>query len=308
MNNKDVSVLVNTCDKYEDAWFPFFSLFKKYWPNCAYDVYMNTETKAFSMTGMQIICLNSGNKKNMTWTRRLIGALRQIRSKYVIMMLEDFFFLDYVKQSEIDKAINWLDGNQDVSCFQFYPNPILLSIEDNRFPGYSKRDIRGKYWLRCQATLWRKADLLKYLNPYESAWQFEEYGTNVAKLYNKCFYNCCDKKIMPFVYDVDITTGYGLYLGQWLESNIALFEKEGIAVDFNKMGLWKNGVRKQFPCPVSRKTFKERIMYLFYGGGTVPYMSLKDQFLLLFTQPLAWSKMMCKKILYFITPHMMKKR
>ena len=34
MNNKnDVTILVNSCDKYEDAWEPFFKLFSIQWPN-----------------------------------------------------------------------------------------------------------------------------------------------------------------------------------------------------------------------------------------------------------------------------------
>ena len=307
MKDKAISVIINSCDKYEDAWIPFFTLFKKYWPNCPYSIFLNTETKSFSFDGLNIICLNTGSEQ-LTWSNRLIKSLKKIHTTYVIMMLEDFFLLDYVKQDEIEKALEWIEQARDISCFQFYPNPQLTSVDDHCFPGYAKRDLKGKWWLRCQAALWKRKDLLKYLNPNESAWQFEEYGTNVAKLYNKRFYNCIDKAIMPFVYDVDRTTGYGLYEGTWLKSNFDLFEKEGIPVDFSKMGLWENGVRKPFVCPVSKKTMRERWMYLLFGGSPEPYMSIANQIKFAFLHPKGGIKMLYRKMVYCFTPYKLKTR
>ena len=44
----DVTILVNSCDKYEDAWEPFFKLFSIQWPECPYKIILNTESKNFS--------------------------------------------------------------------------------------------------------------------------------------------------------------------------------------------------------------------------------------------------------------------
>lgn len=299
---KDITVLVNSCDRYEDAWNPFFTLFKKYWTDCPYKIYLNTETKSYSYPGLDIECLNVLNsKKKYTWSKRLIDCLKRINSKYIVFLLEDFFFLDYVKSGILDKTKVWLDQNEDVSCFQFYPNVKLVSYDDGCFPGFLRRDMKGKWWLRCQAAIWRRSDLLQYLNPYENVWQYEEYGTNMAKLYNKRFYNAADTDSIPFFYNVDITSGYGLYEGQWLESNKALFEKENISVDFEKMGTWENGASKAFVCYPSRKTFRERWMYFLYGGGEVPYMSIKNQFKFCIVHPLKGLKVLCKKILFVFT-------
>lgn len=41
------ALLVNTCDKFEDCWIPFFSLLKKYWPDCSGKIYLNTEYKSY---------------------------------------------------------------------------------------------------------------------------------------------------------------------------------------------------------------------------------------------------------------------
>ena len=303
-----VAILVNSCDKYEDAWFPFFKLFYKYWPDCAYDIYFNTEHKNFSFEGLTIKTLNLLRGSNTSWSKRLLSCLKRIKEDYVLFFLEDFFFLDYVNESELNKAIIWLDNNRDVSCFQFYPNQQLLSFDDHRFEDYVQRDVKGKWWLRCQATLWRRKHLIMYINPYESAWQFEEYGTNVAKLYNKKFYNLNNREKMPFKYNVDRVEGYGIYEGQWLESNLKLFKKENISVDFKRLGLFKNGDKKHFYCPISKKTFRERCMYFLHGGGETPYMNFQDQILLFFKHPHLWAKMIYKKVIYFFSKTKYKTR
>ena len=49
------SVLVNTCDKFEDCWNPFFKLFCMYWQDYKGKIYLNTEYKDYSFPGLDII-------------------------------------------------------------------------------------------------------------------------------------------------------------------------------------------------------------------------------------------------------------
>ena len=304
-------VLVNSCDKYEDAWHPFFSLLKKYWNDCPYKIYLNTETKTYCMEGIEIESINLPDKlktKKCAWSLRLKYALKRIKAKYVIFLLEDFFLLDYVNQKEIEKTISWLENNKDISCFQFYPNPKLLCENDRKFMGYQKRSMKGRWWLRCQAAVWRKKDLLRYLNPYESAWQFEEYGTHIAKLYNKRFYNCCDEKLCPFSYNVDIYTGYGIYEGEWLKSNVDLFKKENIEVDFSKLGFYEGTGAKPFICYPSRKTVKEKLVFLLHGTGDERYfISFKEQLKLLFVHPIRFFRLVKIRFLFLFSNNYRKK-
>ena len=36
-------VLMMTCKKYEQLWNPFFTLFKRFWPECPYKLIMGTD-------------------------------------------------------------------------------------------------------------------------------------------------------------------------------------------------------------------------------------------------------------------------
>ena len=40
---KSYSIIINTCDKFEDCWDPFFQLWSTYWKDCQGKIYLNTE-------------------------------------------------------------------------------------------------------------------------------------------------------------------------------------------------------------------------------------------------------------------------
>lgn len=77
------SVLISTCDKYEDAWEPFFYFFKKYWNDCPYTIYANTEKKKVYIRDLNIITLNS-TSDTISWSLRLKNALKRISTEYVV--------------------------------------------------------------------------------------------------------------------------------------------------------------------------------------------------------------------------------
>ena len=41
---KDITIVVNSCDKFKDAWEPFFVLLDKYWTDHPRKVLLNSET------------------------------------------------------------------------------------------------------------------------------------------------------------------------------------------------------------------------------------------------------------------------
>ena len=40
---KRATIVVFSCDSYEDVWNPFFTLMNKYWKNCKYDIILNSK-------------------------------------------------------------------------------------------------------------------------------------------------------------------------------------------------------------------------------------------------------------------------
>ena len=73
------SILVSSCDKFSTAWHPFFTLLNRYWPNCPYNVFLNTETLSYNEYGVKTI-----NSDELSWTGRLIDSLYKIESDFTL--------------------------------------------------------------------------------------------------------------------------------------------------------------------------------------------------------------------------------
>lgn len=294
--NRDVAVLVSSCDQYEEAWEPFFALFKKHW-ECPYKVYLNTETKDYSKDG--VVTLNC-KRKNATWSVRLKQALGRIHSKFVIFFLEDFFLLDRVDQAEIDRCVGIMEKDRSISVidFEYFKDPASVP---SGYDGYRARSLRARYFLNCQTAIWRRKDLMRYLNRYESPWQFELFGSERAKLYGKKFLFSDDGWKLPFLYNVNWNTGYGIHHGKWLKSNVALFAQNGIDFDFGKVEFYEGGDTVDTGCEPPKKSFRERWMYFIYGGGKETRTGIGAQILFSVRHPVEGLRVLKRKLKYLLT-------
>lgn len=293
----DISVLVSSCDQYEDAWYPFFALLKKHW-DCPYPIYLNTETKRYCDFG--VIPLNCGAKK-ISWSLRLKKALKKIKSKYVILFLEDFFLLEDVDKSEIDRCLNIMEKERRISKIEFDYSNDRAAIP-SQYDGYRIRSERGMYWLNCQTAIWRRKDLIRYLSPRENPWQFELFGTERAKLYGKQFLFTESDRKLPFQYVVERQTGYGIWHGKWLKSNIQLFQKNGISVPFENLGFYEGELKGPEPvCQPPEKSMAERWMYFLYGGGEKIRTEILEQICFFFRHPKKAGSILKRKLKFLFT-------
>ena len=101
----DVTILVNSCDLYEDAWNPFFRLLQIQWPNCPKNITLNTESKIYKDSYFNVKSIYP--PKEMKWGERLIYALNKIDSKF-ILFFRGFFLLDKVNEEIIASAIKFM--------------------------------------------------------------------------------------------------------------------------------------------------------------------------------------------------------
>ena len=113
VNNHDVTILVNSCDLYEDAWYPFFKLLQIQWPEAQkYDMILSTQTKKFNCDFLDIKTIASGDKP---WSTRIINCLNHIQSKYVLYFLEDEFLQQPVNIEWWEKMLDFMEENESSS-------------------------------------------------------------------------------------------------------------------------------------------------------------------------------------------------
>lgn len=259
MGENSVSLVVSSCDKYEDAWRPYFELIKKYWPDHPAEIYLITEEKAFRCPGLDIKVCNYD--KSLTWSERLYNTLDKIKSKYIIFSLEDFFLLDYVKQDRIDECLLWMEENPDIAVCRLYSsdNDDLIPAE---YKDFRIADNHIGYRLETQAALWNRETLMSFIDKSEDPWQFETKGTERIKGTDKIFLwhhteniNSPDDKIYYYYLS---SFGYGISWGHWLWKNKKWFEDNGIfGVNYSRLGI------------LSEKAVKRRFKHLYNKNPTL---------------------------------------
>ena len=237
-SNKRIAVLVHSCDLYEEAWNPFFILFRKYWSKCVFNVYLSTESVDYQDISVKTIKTGEGS-----WSTRLHRALKEIEEEFVILFLEDFFFQRQINEEELKRAIGIIVENDDIACIYF--NRISGFRASSNYDGYTLMmpSENTRYMLNCQAALWRKEILIEACSGNMNPWEFEECGydrlsdkTKQMKFlsYNKTWYDrLTPNDIFPYLLVRD--TGYGIWKSKWLWNNQKLFKNNGIKVRFKKL-------------------------------------------------------------------------
>ncbi|MEI6067818.1 MAG: hypothetical protein WCP96_10785 [Methylococcaceae bacterium] len=250
MNN--FSILINTTDSFEDCWIPFFTLFKKYWPDYTGKIYLNTETKVFTYPGLNIISIQNNQAtpdSKITWSECLLRALKSIDNEVILYMQEDYFLKDDVKNDLVEKYVSMMQENLSMHCIHLTDSAVIPDKKSDQFEGLYSVVLKQRYRISCQAALWRKDTLKTYLRTYESAWEFEEFGSKRATIANDNFYVVDNQwvklnkfEIIPYIFT-------GIIQGRWFEETVPLFQKHNIHIDYTKRGFVKDAK----PKPLSKK-------------------------------------------------------
>lgn len=188
------SLLVSSCDSYEDLWEPFLNTFKKNWPDCDIEKYFITENKKFIKNDFTTI--KCGLKKN--WTDRLYYSLSSIKDDYVILMLEDFFLRSKINNEGIHYFIKYIQ-KYDLSMIRLIKRPqgTCLNTKHTKLMQIHKDDL---FRASTQATIWNKNVLKSLLCKNENIWEFELNGTIRSQSFNNFF--CVKENVMTYQHHV----------------------------------------------------------------------------------------------------------
>ncbi len=165
--NENVSVVVGTCDNYEDLWEPFFWLFHKYWEDCPYKIYIGTEKKECKNKGVYTL----HSDPFVSWTRRMESILNQIDDEYIVFLLEDFFLNSKIDQNRIDQMINYM-MKYNVDCVRLIPSPPPCHTVNKKMD-LGLNEFGAPYYVSAQPSIWKRESLVRLLDHDYSPWQFE---------------------------------------------------------------------------------------------------------------------------------------
>lgn len=254
-----VTILVNSCDLYEDAWEPTFKLYKAQWPDCPYNFVLNTETKTYNgeFNNVRTVCYG----KSGTWTERFEYVLNQIETPYVLFTLEDYFLLNKVNSDVFEKAVSAMDNNPKVGmvCLS-HTSKDDIKTNDYEDENFYSRIVNPECMIWCRICLYRREYLLKLLRSHETIWEFEKYAAYRAMKLDYFVLQQNTSQPEVFTFKIKIEDGYGITLRKWLPKNIELFDKFGIQVNYDKLGMFDPKVLIKPPkSDVKDKSLKEKL-------------------------------------------------
>lgn len=235
MENK-CTFLLSSYDGGEDCWEGFFMSLKDRWPEMDMPIVLNTETKSYSFPGFDITTYGLHGGKKTPWGKRLLDTLNRISTPYVLFFLEDYWLDEKVDDAFFRKVLKWLDENDDIATFSFYPCLPGGNIDDCKFERFELRPDSCEYKFNCQVALWRREKLIEYIRPHESAWDWEIWGSIRGSQYSERFYTLKEEAPRVFSYG-DNLKGCIVHKGKWNKDEVMPFvERYNLSIDFSKRG------------------------------------------------------------------------
>lgn len=227
----NTAILVLSCDKYADIWQPFFLFFEKYWANCAYPVYLGTNEKQFTFKKVKQIF----SHKKTTWSDELKTILEQIPEKYIVLILEDYFIYEPVKNEDIKKIVDLMQKN-NAAFTKLGAFPSKYDVLWPHKPLGSESGIGviekgSKYRVCLQTAIWDKDILLSLLDSAENPWQFEIEASKRSNLLENSFFCVLADPSKKIVHGPIQYYCTALSAGKWMRGAVKLCKKEGVDID-----------------------------------------------------------------------------
>lgn len=253
MNNNRMTLLFCTCDKYKDLWNPFFTIMKNRWKDCAFPILLNTETERFDSDIFNISCLSLyKNNRHVSYGKRMIDHIHEIKTPYVMLVLDDFFLRENVNVDEIEKVINYMDDNPNVSSVRLTPyydrDAYNNCVKVTDLDGYYWMPKYSGYKLNFQVCIWRTKKLLSYWREDDDPWRWEVFA-NITSFADDGFIIVGEDigPILDYGYKVGGQPLSDIYRGKWVKENgiEQLFQEYGIDVKFENRGFYSPTTEKK---------------------------------------------------------------
>lgn len=233
-----ISIIVNSCDAYDDVWKPFFLALSENWQDLKYPILLNTENKSFTHNGLSIRTLfgDRGVKKSYnSWGERLLEHLKSIKTDYVLMLFDDYLVEHKVDNKKIELCKEWMDNNKNIAAFYLIHKPFIKKTADANFHGFSQVLPRSDYLMSSAPALWNRKHLISLVGKKDTPWAWEFFGT--ARAYRKkiTFFGITHKK--DEIYKYPYYCGGAIHRGKWVKEVIdPVIEKYSLDLDCNIRG------------------------------------------------------------------------
>jgi hypothetical protein len=215
MNNvskhQDLTIVINTCDTYEDVLVIFFHAFNAHWPDCPYPVVINTESNKYQHPARVHNHHSPGGTDD--WGARLLSTLRTVESEFVLMVYDDFILDCKVNNDRVTAALLLMKSQAQATVAYLIDTALPLSTPDST-QTFVEIKARADYRLNSAPGIWRRQNLMSYTAAGDTPWAWEVFGTYRTWGDGKDFYSLNPQQ--ADIYPYNHAKGGAIYRGKWV--------------------------------------------------------------------------------------------
>ncbi|MGH9692552.1 MAG: hypothetical protein ACRD5Z_00320, partial [Bryobacteraceae bacterium] len=167
----------------------------------------------------KVCTLHAGTDES--WSKSLKFFLSQIPSRYVLLLLEDFFLDGPVSNTALASSLDTLEV-LDGTVLRLVPNPPPDVAVENH-PAIGEIHRLAPFRVSAQPGIWNRSRLMAVLRDDESAWNFEHQGT-VRSRTDARGYFCTRTASLSYRHVVE--------QGKWFRPAAKYYRKLNIGCDF----------------------------------------------------------------------------
>ena len=164
-----MTVLLVSYDGYSDLWRDFFNCKKNNWSDCPFETVMANNEMEWPFDDVRVV--HGG--KDAEWSKRARLALENIDTKYVCLMLEDFFICEGVNNQDIYQALDLMEKDG----LKYYKLDTFTKIDTKTYGEYKHLKCipaNLKYGISLLTAIWDREFFLSKLGKEDyNAWIFE---------------------------------------------------------------------------------------------------------------------------------------
>jgi hypothetical protein len=170
----NVSIIVSSTDKYAELWDPFFKLLFNQWAslntvNADLPIYLISNNKIYENARIQ----NINIPQEKSWSDNILVTLNEVKTDYVIILLEDFF-INHLDEKRMADILKTAQDNKVVYIQLTDHGPeYTTGGKYEKLDGLFKKAKHDDFRTSLSACLWRTDDLRFLLKSGENPWEFE---------------------------------------------------------------------------------------------------------------------------------------
>lgn len=181
--NNDISVVIQTCDKYNFLWKGWYYSFKNNWDwSLNWEIFFCNEQEKLNFNDSRIKQINSKISNDSSgFSNRLIEILNKIKTKYILYIQDDMWLYRKIEKKVFEDSL-YLMKHFDWNCLKIHEKTFFnYDLEKTNFFINDIRVLKQKntseYLLSHNASFWNKDFLLNNMHMNESPWKNEFEGT-----------------------------------------------------------------------------------------------------------------------------------